>query len=148
MDVKGYEGLYKVNKSGVVFSIRRGIILKQRPTRKGYRAVTISKNARPITMEVHRVVAIAWLDNPNNKPQVHHKNNIRFDNRVINLKWVYSHENNRYKYRKMKKRKIKKTELDKMYRLYCTTRLGDVAKAFNLPSSVVRILLFYIHPSF
>lgn len=56
---------------------------------KGYQWVTI----RNKTYAVHRLVALAWIPNPEQKPQVNHKNGIRDDNRVENLEWVTNMEN-------------------------------------------------------
>jgi hypothetical protein len=45
------------------------------------------------TIKVHRIIGITFIPNPNNKPQINHKNGIRTDNRVINLEWVNNSEN-------------------------------------------------------
>ena len=103
--IKGYEGIYEVNKLGQVRSIDRIVELQNGGTRKlngkelklqmdkgGYAIVRLSKNGIYKMMKVHRLVADAFLPNPDNLPQVHHKNHDRKDNRVHNLKWVTSAE--------------------------------------------------------
>lgn len=103
--IKGYEGIYEINELGKIRSIDRKIKLQNGGTRKlkgkelkpsmdkgGYALVELSKNGVHKMMKVHRLVADAFLPNPNNLPQVHHKNHDRKDNRVQNLKWVTNAE--------------------------------------------------------
>ena len=103
--IKGYEGLYEVSNMGRVSSldrivksrgfyiIRKGAIKKLLTDRKGYLYVFLSKNNIEKTHRVHRLVADAFIPNPDNKPEVDHINTIRSDNRVENLRWVTSKEN-------------------------------------------------------
>lgn len=90
-DVVGYEGLYQVSNLGRVkslekyvknyskFSKRPQIILKSQIIKKGYLRLSLSKENTTKHFLVHRLVAQAFIPNPNNKPQVNHKN--RYKNR-------------------------------------------------------------------
>lgn len=97
-DILGYEGQYSVTKDGKVFSHKRKRFLK--PTNlKGYKRVKLrdSNNNQKINNKlVHRLVAQAFIPNPNNKLEINHKNSIRDDNRVDNLEWVTRSENNQH----------------------------------------------------
>ena len=74
----------------VIKSSRRMILI---PDRKGYLRVGLSKNCRKVNRSVHRLVAKAFIPNPENKTQINHKNSIKDDNRVDNLEWVTHQEN-------------------------------------------------------
>lgn len=99
--IKGYEGFYEVNELGKIRSIDRlveykngsirkydGKELKPRIYKSGYAIVTLNKNGIAKTYRVHRLVADAFLPNPDNLPEVHHLNHDRNDNRAENLQWV------------------------------------------------------------
>ena len=108
-DIKGFEGIYQVSNIGRVKNLERKVkcknnsyrvikekILKPNKSKHtGYYMVTLSKNGKQNTYSVHRLVATAFLDNPENKPCVDHINTIRTDNRIENLRWV-SYEENYY----------------------------------------------------
>lgn len=99
--IKGYEGIYEVNELGQVRSVNRivetkdggirkydGTELKPAMAKDGYSKVILNKNGISKMMTVHRLVAETFLPNPDNLPEVHHKNHDRRDNRVENLAWV------------------------------------------------------------
>ena len=90
-NVVGYGGLYEVSNLGRVRSLpksgREGKILSPQMDRRGYRFVHLRINGQRKTGKVHRLVAQAFLPNPDNYPQVNHKNGNKSDNRVSNLEW-------------------------------------------------------------
>lgn len=87
----GYEGRYQVSNLGRVRSLTLG--LKPWRHNMGYRAVTLFSEKGKEKKLVHRLVAEAFLPNPDQLPQVNHKNGDRADNRVENLEWCTNQEN-------------------------------------------------------
>lgn len=105
-DIQGYEGLYQVSNLGRVKSLGRFIdrlvyghywqeerILKPNKTKYGYLTVELRKNKKPKRLLVHRLVAITFIPNPKNKPEVDHINADKTNNSVNNLRWVTAKEN-------------------------------------------------------
>lgn len=97
-DVVGYEGLYEVSNLGNVRSVdfqgkKRIRLLKQATIGDGYLHVNLCKNGVHKTGYTHRLVAQAFISNPERKPVVDHINTIRTDNRLENLRWVTQREN-------------------------------------------------------
>lgn len=89
-DIKGYEGLYRVSSLGNVESVKGAI----KPTeRKGYRRVELWKDGKRRKIQLHRLVAMAFISNPYGKPEVNHINCDTTDNRASNLEWVTAKEN-------------------------------------------------------
>ena len=91
-DIAGYEGLYQVSNLGRVKSLYTGNMLKMLPHSTGYYAVALYKKRIPKRCIVHRLVAMAFIENPENKPTVNHKNGNKHDNRVNNLEWATHQE--------------------------------------------------------
>ena len=86
--VQGYEGHYEVDAAGNVYSVKRGRnLLVKRINPSGYEVVTLCKNGVQKTMRVHRIVASAFIPNPDNLPIINHKDENRINNSVENLEW-------------------------------------------------------------
>lgn len=97
-DIKGYEGLYQVSNLGRVKSFK-GVserILKPQFDNKGYTHVHLCKNSRRTQVTVHRLVAEAFIQNKENKPQVNHIDEDKTNNMVSNLEWMTANENNNH----------------------------------------------------
>ena len=106
-DIEGYPN-YMVSNMGRVKSLERNVIrgrgglykveekiLKSTKDKNNYLYVCLCKEGKVKVFKVHRLVAQAFLDNPNNLPQVNHRNEIKIDNRVENLEWCdYSYNIN------------------------------------------------------
>ncbi|AMW61980.1 hypothetical protein DNAM5_236 [Bacillus phage Vinny] len=86
---------YSVSSDGEVRNDKTGRILKQGVAR-GYNIVVLFNNCRGKTLTVHKLVALAFIPNPLNKPQVNHKDGNKLNNSVNNLEWVTKSENQRH----------------------------------------------------
>ena len=98
-DIKGYEGLYQVSNLGRVRSYQRnkqGRLVNQYYDKRGYKVVTISKQSKLKLCKVHRLVAQAFIPNPEGKPQVNHIDENKGNNCVDNLEWCDNKYNARY----------------------------------------------------
>lgn len=93
--VSGYEGKYEVSNLGEVRNSHTGKKYKLQ-TRHGYKVLNLTFNGKTHKMAAHRLVAMAFLDNPENKPQVNHIDGNHANNRVDNLEWCTAEENIRH----------------------------------------------------
>lgn len=106
-DVIGFVN-YFVTDEGKIFSKnyhREGRISELKPRTKGtgYPYVTLRKNGKNFTKTVHRIVAEAFIPNPDNKATVNHKNGNKQDNRLENLEWATQSENVKHSYDVLKR---------------------------------------------
>jgi len=96
--VVGYEGLYEVSNKGEIKSVKTQKLLKPRLS-TGYAMVALWNNGVRKDLKIHRLVAIAFIGNPLNKPQVNHIDCIKLNNNVNNLEWVTNSENIKHAYK-------------------------------------------------
>lgn len=97
-DVVGYEGMYKVSSKGRVASLRKGEMRLLHPalTKSGYYRVSLKIRPRQNHLLVHRLVAEAFIPNPNEYEFINHKDETRTNNSVENLEWCTKLYNNTY----------------------------------------------------
>lgn len=86
---------YEVSSEGRVRN-SKGKFLSQQTNKGGYQVVNLSKNGTYKTVSVHRLVATAFIDNPEHKPEVNHIDGVKTNNSVSNLEWVTGLENKRH----------------------------------------------------
>lgn len=91
--VDGITTNYEVSNTGEVRNASTGKILSQYTDRDGYKHATVLVDGRQYHPGVHRFVAEAFIPNPENKPEVNHKNGVKYINVVYNLEWVTTAEN-------------------------------------------------------
>ena len=92
-DVVGYEGLYSVDIFGNVRSLKSGKVIEHYVSEYGYHNVYLYKDKEKKGKRVNRLVAMAFIPNPLNKPQVNHIDGNKDNNNVWNLEWVTNKEN-------------------------------------------------------
>lgn len=154
-DITGLEGEYQVGNSGKVKSLdrycrskadsksfRKGIIRKQFISNAGYYRVSLKGKYQT----VHRLVAIAFVDNPENKPEVNHKNGIKTDNRAINLGWCTKSENMYHAYRngatilrgsKNSQSKIKESDIPEIRKAKCSKEYRVLADKLGVTENTI-----------
>lgn len=105
--IRNYEGLYEISNTGIVKSMPKVIgrrmkeetFLKSRISTYGYLMVTLCKNGKSFNASVHRLIAEAFIPNPDNLPCVNHKDGNKLNNAVENLEWCTYKENNIHAYK-------------------------------------------------
>lgn len=100
--LKSLKFLYEVNESGVVRNVKSKKVVRGYVEKNGYVRVKFENKCLGgiVRTTVHRLVAEAFLPNPNNLPEVNHKDSNRANNHVDNLEWVTHSENMKHSYRK------------------------------------------------
>lgn len=153
--VVGYEGKYAVSLDGSVYSLnfhRTGFtkILKAKCDKDGYLEVGLYKNGKKY-YRIHRLVAMAFIPNPDNLPQVNHKDGVRDNNRHTNLEWCTARENIHHSWRAVNVKRTQRGEKNnatkltndrvvEIWRLKGKKNQVTIAKKFNVSEDVVSMI--------
>lgn len=101
-DIRGYEGLYQISSLGNIKSYPKKyqhnsiVVLKPSTNQYGYKYIGLYKNKERKSYLIHRLVAEAFIPNPNNLPQINHKDENKQNNCVDNLEWCSNEYNASY----------------------------------------------------
>jgi len=161
-DIKGYESLYQVSNYGRVKRLGKTVersyhgniqykekILKIKTTNT-YHQIGLTKNKTRKHYLLHRIVCIAFIPNPNNKPEVNHINGLKNDNRVENLEWVNASENIKHAFKSgLKSQKGQKNNASKLNnkQVYDIKYIKknfdqrDLAKEYNVSVSLINYII-------
>lgn len=147
-DVKDYEGLYQVSNYGRVRSLNRFVSCKNNTTmfckgkllnihKNDYLFVRLYKKSVPKIKYIHKLVAEAFIPNPNDYPQVNHKDENKLNNNINNLEWCTIVYNNSYGNRTQKTRKrVYQCDLNSnIIKLWDGIRLAS--RELNIPSQQI-----------
>lgn len=110
--INGYEGLYEISDLGRVKSLRRKknnkpLIFSNCKNSNGYNAVNLRKDNKIKRFTIHRLVALNFLENNENKPDVNHIDGNKNNNELNNLEWCTKSENQQHRRNVLKKNNIK-----------------------------------------
>ena len=152
-DVEGYEGLYQISNFGNVKSLARIVhsekrsdykikekILKQSDTTTGYKKVELHKgNEKRKSFKVHRLVAQAFIPNPENKLEVNHIDGNKHNNNVNNLEWVTSSENKIHAFKMDLNPTKRDLDENEIIRMYCEEKMSihQIAKELNIADCAI-----------
>jgi len=161
--VVGFEGLYEVNETGIVNSLKRRVYREDKPSyirkakylstpldKYGYKKVTLSKDGEKTYTTVHRLVALAFVPNPDNLSEVNHKDGDKLNNHWKNLEWCtteynlkHAHKNNLVDYNKNSGENCYITNLTNEIVIEIRKKMDngvrnkDIEKEYNLSRSAV-----------
>ena len=144
--LQGFYDCYAISNMGNLKNLRTNYILKPTTNRDGYKSVLLSKNGKKMSIRVHRLVALYFLENPNKYPDINHKNGIKDDNRAENLEWCSKSMNMRHAYdtgliKGNKNKEILVFDKDTKEHLFTFESVSQCCNMLNLNSSpVYRVL--------
>ena len=147
-EVVGYEGLYEVSNLGNVKRMQKlnnqhepNTVLKPFLTSSGYTRVQLFLHGKKRNHFIHRLVAMAFLENPNNKTQVNHINGDKVNNKLSNLEWSTPSENGKHSYKilgRVPTRKINVTEIELIRQRYADgDKLTTLSKEYEVSQATI-----------
>lgn len=130
MDIPIYKGIYEASSLGRIRSKITNKLATPYLSEKGYLKVDIYLNGQLKRERVHRLVAMAFLPNPNNYPQVNHKDYVKTNNKVSNLEWCTDEYNQQYSLQHKNPKSV--TCFGKRF-----NSIGECAKHYDIPRSTL-----------
>lgn len=137
-----------IDKNGKAKKVK-GVIRRLKKNNRGYILVTVKSKGKECTCLIHRLVAMAFLENPNNLPEVNHIDNNKENNSLENLEWITSKDNHNHAISKgfrsqssenginSKLSNEQAKEIRQLYLLGCST-YSSIAKTYNVSPSAIR----------
>lgn len=147
-DIEGYENLYQISDQGKVKALGNGgsnaskeRILKPAKEKNGYMFVKLCKQGKQKNYYVHRLVASAFIENPNNHPEINHRDEDKTNNTITNLEWCTHFYNVNYGTRT--ERAKDKQKIVKGKKILCVTTntiynsIKEASQILNMSSSSI-----------
>ena len=148
IDIKNYEGKYAVTEDGRVWSYKKisnsPKFLKGKLTTKGYLNVSLHGNNKPTQKTIHRLVAEAYITNPDNKPHINHIDGDKHNNCSSNLEWCTPQENTGHALRtNLIKRCMSVDDASEVCEAYATGLFiqRELAGCFNVSRKTINIIV-------
>ena len=145
-NIKDFEK-YSITRDGRVWSSKRNIYLSAGLAGKGYPMVVLWQYGKPYARLIHRLMAQAYIPNPENKPEVNHKDGDKTNNFLNNLEWATSRENRLHGYKlglhgsgeNHHQAKLKQSQVDYIREQHATGKytFTRIAKAFGVSTSLI-----------
>ena len=154
-DIKGYDVHYQISNFGRVKSFKSNKILKSKIGSSGYLQIVLCKNCTRKNQLIHRLIALYFIPNPDNKPCTNHKNGIKTDNRLENLEWATYSENTIHSFKNGLQKPTKSIDAHfakinhkiarEIRKLYATNNYSyaKIASKYNLSSMNVWYIVNY-----
>lgn len=145
--IPNYEGLYEISNFGRVKSLKKNLIMNCSIRNTRYNSTYLYKLGNSKQFLIHRLVAISFIDNPNNLPEVNHINGNKNDNNVNNLEWVTRSTNIKHSYDKLGKiAPFSKIVINLDNGIFYNSA-KEAAKSINISYSCLRAMLNNQNPN-
>ena len=138
-----FDTKYAISNKGVLINVKNGKKLKTSINKNGYLEVQLSTNGMRKSYRIHRLVALMFLNNEENKPYVNHKDGNKLNNSVDNLEWCTAKENDihaRNTGLKLQNKPIKAIHIDTEYSI-CFESLSECARYFSTNKGTIHRVL-------
>lgn len=144
--------LYVCSPSGTIKNRKRDKVLRPTKDKNGYKRILLCRNGYHKNIAVHRVVALTFLDNPNNLPQVNHIDGNKINNNVSNLEWCSNYNNIHHainnglikvKNENNPNAKLKKKDVIAIREWFASGRYNksELARAFGVSRTLIRYII-------